>query len=233
MNYPSAHQSHWPRWRRALAHLSARPRMSMAVFIGVAAGLAAPAGSPVSQTLVGWNVGVWSYLALMAWMMVRADHGHLRRTALAYDQGAAVVLGLVVAASVASVVAIVVELAWVQQGHARAEAWPHLLLAASTLVGAWLLLPVVFTLSYASHYYRPQVPDGLRFPDEDPHFQPNYADFLYFAFTLAVAAQTADVVVTSRAMRKLVLLQAVLSFAFNAAILALAINIAAGLLPAR
>jgi uncharacterized membrane protein len=93
------------------------------------------------------------------------------------------------------------------------------------------LLPVVFTLSYASHYYRPRVPDGLKFPDEDPHFQPNYADFLYFSFTLAVAAQTADVQVTSRAMRKLVLLQSVLSFAFNTAILALAINIAAGLLP--
>jgi uncharacterized membrane protein len=210
--------------------------MSMAVAIGVAAGVFAPANSPVSQALVGWNVGVWSYLALMAWMMARADHSRLRRTALANDQGAAVVLGLVVAASVASVVAIVAELAWARHAGAASVSrygWMHVLLVVSTLVGAWLLLPVVFTLSYASHYYRPQVPDGLRFPDEDPQFQPNYADFLYFAFTLAVAAQTADVVVTSRAMRKLVLLQAVLSFAFNAAILALAINIGAGLLPAR
>lgn len=212
-------------------HLRLRPRMSMAVLLGVAVGLAAPGPTPMTRALIGWNAGVWSYLALMAWMMVRADHGHLRRIALAYRQGAAVVLGLVVAASVASVAAIVVELAWLRHGPAGASPWPHLLLAAGTLVGAWLLLPVVFTLSYASHYYRPQVPDGLKFPDEDPHFQPNYADFLYFAFTLAVAAQTSDVVVTSRAMRKLVLLQSVLSFAFNAAILALAINIAAGLLP--
>lgn len=214
-------------WR----HARVRPRLSLAVAVGVAIGATAPVESLVVHVLVGWNAGVWVYLALMAWMMARADHGHLRRIALSLDDGAAAVLALVVAASVASVVAIVVELAWARQGHGGSVSWGHALLAASTLVGAWLLLPVEFTLSYASHYYRPQVPDGLKFPDEDPHFQPNYADFLYFAFTLAVAAQTADVVVTSRAMRKLVLLQAVLSFAFNAAILALAINIGAGLLP--
>lgn len=217
--------------KRVWAHVRLRPRMSMAVLAGLLAGVLAPSTSAVTQALVGWNTGVWTYLALMAWMMVSADHGHLRRIALAYDQSAAVVLGLVVAASLASVVAIVVELAWLRHGPAGVATWGHVLLAAATLVGAWLLLPVVFTLSYASHYYRPHVPDGLKFPDDDPQFQPNYADFLYFAFTLAVAAQTADVVVTSRAMRKLVLLQAVLSFAFNAAILALAINIAAGLLP--
>jgi uncharacterized membrane protein len=105
------------------------------------------------------------------------------------------------------------------------------LLAVSTVVGAWLLLPVVFTLNYASHYYHQAPPAGLKFPDDDPKFQPNYVDFLYFSFTIAVAAQTADVVITCRPLRRLVLLQAVLSFAFNAAILALAINTAAGLLP--
>ena len=90
---------------------------------------------------------------------------------------------------------------------------------------------MVFTLNYASHYYRHRPPAGLRFPDDDPQFKPNYADFLYFSFTIAVAAQTADVVITSRPMRRLVLLQALLSFGFNTAILALAINIGAGLLP--
>lgn len=213
-------------------HLTVRPRMSLAAGVGLAAGLLAPGSTPVAQGLVGWNVGVWTYLGLMGWLMVRADHGHLRRSALAQTPGAAVVLGLVVGASIASLVAIVAELAWTRHmPGAGPVALAHVLLAASTVVGAWLLLPVVFTLNYASHYYRHRPPAGLRFPDEDPAFQPNYADFLYFSFTIAVAAQTADVVVTSRPMRRLVLLQSVLSFAFNAAILALAINIAAGLLP--
>ncbi|MFO1340658.1 MAG: DUF1345 domain-containing protein [Burkholderiaceae bacterium] len=219
--------------KRSLSHhLKVRPRMSLALLAGVLAGVLAPTGTAVSRALVGWNLGVWLYLALMAWMMVRADHGHLRRTAVAYAQGAAVVLGLVVAASVASLAAIVVELAWLRQNEGGTLALAHVLLAVGTVVGAWLLLPVVFTLSYASHYYRHTPPAGLKFPDDSEHFQPNYVDFLYFSFTIAVAAQTADVVITRRPMRRLVLLQSVLSFTFNAAILALAINIAAGLLPA-
>ncbi len=205
--------------------------MSLALAVGVVAGALVPTGTVVSRALLGWNVGVWLYLALMAWMMVRADHGHLRRTAVARAQGAAVVLGLVVAASVASLAAIVVELNWLRQSQGGSLAVAHVLLAVGTVVGAWLLLPVVFTLNYASHYYRHTPPAGLKFPDDDEQFQPNYVDFLYFSFTIAVAAQTADVVITCRPMRRLVLLQAVLSFTFNAAILALAINIAAGLLP--
>lgn len=206
--------------------------MSLALVIGVVAGLCAPASTRISQALIGWNVGVWSYLAVMAWTMARADHGQLRRASLAHAEGAAAVLGLVITASVASVAAIIVELAWARTGHGSPIALAHIGLAVSTLVGGWLLLPVVFTLSYASRYYHhPVQPGGLKFPDEDPCFQPNYVDFLYFSFTLAVAAQTADVVITNRPMRSLVLLQAVLSFGFNAAILALAINIAAGLLP--
>jgi len=59
---------------------------------------------------------------------------------------------------------------------------------------------------------------------------PNHADFLYFSLTIAAAAQTSDVAVTTRSMRKLVVAQAVLSFAFNTMVPALAINIAVGLL---
>ena len=218
--------------KRFWSHVAVRPRMSLAVLIGLAGGWAAPASTVIGRVLVGWNVGVWAYLALMAWLMMRADHTHLRRSAIAQTPGAAVVLGLVVCASVASLVAIVAELASIRHGQAGAPlALAHVAPAVSTVAGAWLLLPIVFTLNYASHYHRHRPPAGLRFPDDDPHFQPNYTDFLYFSFTIAVAAQTADVVITSRPMRRLVLLQALLSFAFNAAILALAINIAAGLLP--
>jgi uncharacterized membrane protein len=85
-------------------------------------------------------------------------------------------------------------------------------------------------------YYRgPQDRLPLHFPDEagEPGgFAPDYWDFLYFSFTIAVAVQTSDVSVTSRTMRKLVLGQSVLSFFFNLLILGLSINIAAGLLNA-
>ena len=74
-----------------------------------------------------------------------------------------------------------------------------------------------------------QQPGGGTFPDTEPGFKAHYGDFLYVAFTIAVAAQTADVSISTASMRRLVLLQSVLAFVFNTAILALTVNIAAGM----
>lgn len=210
--------------------LRVRPRLWLSMALGLAVALLLPVGlQAVTRGLLAWNAGLWTYLVLMVWMMLRADHGRMRRHAAEQAQSAMMVLGLVVAAAVSSLVAIVFELAWVRQ-HGPVQGVPHLLLALATVIGAWLLLPVVFTLSYASHYYHAHSqPGGLRFPEDSPQFQPHYTDFLYVALTLAVAAQTSDVSVTTRRMRRLVMLQSVLSFAFNTAILALMINIAASL----
>ncbi len=87
----------------------------------------------------------------------------------------------------------------------------------------------MFALTYASQYYRTAHGCGLNFPQADDNSKPDYADFLYFSFTIAVASQTADVSISTQAMRRLVLLQSMLSFAFNTAILAFTINIAASL----
>jgi uncharacterized membrane protein len=213
------------------SHLKTRPRLFVAAAVGVAAALLLPeAPRWTTRALVGWNVAAWLYLLLVGQMMLRADHGHVQRVAASQRQGAAAVLGVVVAASLASLAAIGVELAAAKAAGGGAG-WPHLLFAAVTVVGSWLLLPMTFALNYASLYYHGRSPAGLAFPgaDADADFEADYADFVYVAFTIAVASQTADVDVTTRAMRRLVTVQSLLSFAFNAAILALTINIAASL----
>lgn len=214
---------------KLLAHaIGYRPRMTAALVAGVAAAWLAPAPlHPVSRALVGWNVGVWLYLALVAWMMFRADHQRLQKNAQLHSEGAAVVLLVVVGAVVASMVAILVELAH-NRGTTAQDAG-RLLSVAATVAGSWLLLPLEFTLQYASLYHRDSPEGGLRFPESGPGFQPDYTDFLYFAFTIAVASQTSDVMITERPLRRLVLLHSVLSFAFNTAILALTVNVAASL----
>jgi uncharacterized membrane protein len=98
---------------------------------------------------------------------------------------------------------------------------------ALTVIGSWLLVGVLYCFHYAHLYYRAgNDRPPLRFPDED--LKPNYWDFLYFSFTIAVAVQTSDVAIASRTMRKLVLGHSVLAFFFNLLILGLSINIAAG-----
>ena len=209
-------------------HLRAHVRLATAVAVGAAAALLLPAGwGGLQRALTGWNLAVWLYLALVAWMMHRAGSGHLRRVVDQQADSAGTVLVLVILATVVSLVGTVVELA-AAKAPGGTHALPHVALAASTVVGGWLLLPTVFALSYASRYHRPGG-GGLQFPGAGDRFEPGYADFLYLSFTIGATAQTSDVAITTPGMRRLVLAQALLSFAFNTAVLALAINLAASL----
>ena len=218
-----------PRAMRAVtSHVRARPRLLISALIGALAAFVVPdIESAVTRALLGWNIGVWLYLVLIGLMMLRADHGRLRKAALAHAEGAAVVSAVVVAASLASLVAVVLELAAAKAGARHAV--PHALIALVTVAGSWLLLPTLFTLNYASLYYRVENGQGLAFPGTDKSFKPDYMDFLYFSFTIAVALQTSDVTVTTPTMRRVVLVQSLLAFVFNTTILAFTINIAASL----
>jgi uncharacterized membrane protein len=229
------------------SHLHAHPRLYIAAAIGIAAAILVPdaltANPPVSgptapfaaaahpgitRSLIGWIAGVWAYLVLISLMMWRADKGHLQRVAASQAEGAAAVLTLVTLGAIASFGAVVLELASAKAPGVR-PALSHLVLVLLTVAGSWLLVPTLFGLNYASLYYAGSPDKGLAFPNSEKAFEPDYADFLYFSFTIAVASQTADVSITTRPMRRLALFQSVLAFVFNATVLAFSINIAAGL----
>jgi len=216
-----------------LGHLKSRPRMIIAATIGIAVALLLPnVERVVTRALLGWNAAVWLYLVLIWWTMWRDDHERMRRVAVANAENAGAVLLIVSSAAVASIFAIVLELANAKGGAAH-HAGQEIGLAAATVVASWLLLPTIFALNYASLYYRDgsEEGSGLLFPDKsrDANFRPDYSDFLYFSVTIAVASQTADIGIDERKLRRLVLVQSALSFLFNTSILALMVNIAAGL----
>jgi uncharacterized membrane protein len=203
-------------------------RLLICALLGAVAGAAWPGvESVLSRALLGWNVLVWLYLAWVAIALARADSGHIKRLALAQAESAGVVLTIVVAAAVMSLVAVIFELVSAKAAGPH-HLLAHLVFAFVTVLGSWLLLPTLFGLTYASAYYGAEPDSGLAFPGSTPDFEPDHTDFLYFSFTIAVTAQTSDVGVTTRPMRRLVLFQSVLSFVFNTTILAFAINAAAG-----
>jgi len=210
--------------RRWLEQLRLRPRLLLALAAGTGAGLLAPSEwAPATRMLVGWNTGVWLYLLTVLQMMLQADHEHVQRKSLAQADGVGAVLLLAAAGALASLGAITLQLR--QADHQTAT----LALALLTVIGSWLLLPVEFALAYASLYHRGgQGPHGLEFPGLES--TPDYTDFMYFAVTLAATSQTSDVAVSARPMRRLVLLHALLSFIFNTGVLALTINILAGMI---
>ena len=214
--------------------LRVRPRLLLAVGVGLGAAWFWPAHwSPMMRGLLSWNLGVWLYLALVFRMMRAADQQHVQTNARAQADGIATVLLLAVLGALASLGAITLELSQLQRGLITEQTWPYLLLALATVAGSWLLLPVEFALAYASLYHTgADRPHGLEFPGEFPKGEqhPGYIDFMYFSVTLAATSQTSDVAVSARPMRRLVLLHAMLSFLFNTGVLALAINILAGLI---
>jgi uncharacterized membrane protein len=204
-----------------------RPRMVTGLVVGVVMGLVLAGAHmrPMIRVLLSWDVAVWTYLALMWIEMARADHDRVREIAQREDENAVVVLAIVCLATVASIVAIVAELA----SSKGSTGLSHYVVTAVTLIGAWFLIPTIFTLHYARlHFAAGKQETALKFPDHK--LDPNYWDFLYFSFTIAVASQTSDVVLRSSEVRRATLAQSVLSFYFNVAVLGLCINMAAGLL---
>ncbi|MHC8391993.1 DUF1345 domain-containing protein [Pseudomonas sp. MDT2-39-1] len=203
------------------------PRLSAAATLGVAAGILAPADSVISKILIGWNVGVWTYLILMFWLAARAKAPDVKRIAEVEDENAGLVLLVVCIAALASLGTITFELA----GSKELETASKLLRYGSTaltVIGSWLLIGVIFSVHYARLFYTWDGEDlALRFAEGLE--TPNYWDFLYFSFTIGVAVQTSDVGVATRSMRKIVLAQSLIGFLFNTAILGFSINIAAGL----
>lgn len=206
-----------------------RPRLVSAFAAGIATGWLLPSSwDTVTRVLTGWNVAVWSYLLLMGGLMVRASHARVRRIAEQEDEGAVAVLAIMSIAAALSLAAIIFELATLKNSPLGLRL-AHYAFTGLTVFGSWCLVAIVFTFHYARAFYKsPPQQRALRFPDDEQN--PVYWDFLYLSFTIAVAAQTSDVAIMSRHMRKAVLAQSVLCFIFNAAIFGLSINIAAGVL---
>jgi len=210
-------------------HLTrSRPRLLIAIGIGFFITLLLPSSwNFVTRMLAGWNIAVWSYLVLASWLMMHASSAKVKTIAEQEDNSAIAVLAIMSIAATLSLAAIVFELASAKEASSNLRPL-HYAFTIMTVMGAWLLVAIVYTFHYAHSFYRsPSHQRALRFPEEEPH--PDYWDFLYFSFTIAVAAQTSNISIMSRAVRKAVLAQSVLSFLFNAAIVGLSINIAAGL----
>ncbi|MEU0092465.1 DUF1345 domain-containing protein [Kribbella sp. NPDC006257] len=93
------------------------------------------------------------------------------------------------------------------------------ILAAATVVLAWLILHTGYAMHYATLYFSRG--RGLSFPGTT---LPNFLDFAYFSFAIGAAFATSDVEVCRRPIRHAVLWHSVLSFFYNAAVLGIAIS---------
>jgi len=206
----------------ALRVVYSRPRTFIALGVAVAATLALPHALRLgTRLLIGWDIFAVLYLVLVAVMMLRCEHHHIRRDAIKQDDGRFVILLVTALGAFASVAAIVSEL-----GAAKGSA-TALALATLTVTLSWALVHTTFALHYAHDYYRSKKPGGLQFPSGDGKEAADYWDFVYFSFVIGMTAQVSDVGITDKVIRRTATVHGVISFVYNTALVALMVNIAA------
>ena len=219
MTVPEKSRDPLQRWVRVVR---ARPRLFLAILLGLVVVALLPAEWRLAtRLLVAWDVALGLYLVLAFRLMTNCNVSRIKRRAAHQDEGRITILVLVVASALASLLAILAELG----GANRQPA--HLALAAVTILLSWGFTHTIFAIHYAHEYYgeKAHKGGGLKFPGEAP---PDYWDFVYFSFVVGMTSQVSDVAVTSSALRRLVAAHGVVSFIFNATLLALTVNIAAG-----
>ena len=169
---------------------------------------------------------------IMNWVTILSAHPReVRKIAKLQDSSRTMIFAFVIVASFISLLAIYFILKSAKSHGANVTA--HVLLAMTAVIVSWLHVHTVFTMRYAHMYYdtdkddgTPRKGGGLLFPEET---EPDYLDFVYFSFVIGMTFQVSDIEITSRNIRRLALLHALISFAFNTAIVALSINIISGL----
>lgn len=183
--------------------------------------------------LVVW-IGCAVTVILLNWIIIFSSHPReVRAIAKLQDSSRAFLFTFITAASIASLGAIVYLLKSTK-GLSATGKNEHILLAIGAVIISWFLLHTIFTLRYAHLYYDAAIDTdgstkavgGLQFPGRE---QPDYLDFVYFSFVVGMTFQVSDVNITSRKIRRVCTLHALLSFAFNTAILALSINVVSGM----
>jgi uncharacterized membrane protein len=179
-----------------------------------------------TRLVIAWTVGSCAYLALMVHFFRRASASP-RVDARPEDESQWVLVALGVIAACAALAAIIWELGPIKsmQGPAKAG---HLALVVMSILSAWTFIQVMFAIHYAGVYFAAVAdgdPGGLQFPGKP---EPGWTEFIYQSFTVGCTFASSDTNVQSTRMRRVCVIQGVVSFFFNTIILALAINIAAG-----
>jgi uncharacterized membrane protein len=221
-----------------LSFMAARSRLYGAAIVGVVAYLAmvfVPSLEELSAALkpaLAWDLTAIAYLIPTVAIIRDPDRVRMRKRAKAIDIGLWEIVAIVTLAGAFSLFAVggVLERAKELQDTERAL---HLGIGVLTVFLSWITLHIIYAVHYAHLFYDPAerkgeggVLGGLEFPGTK---EPDYWDFVYFSLVIGMTCQVSDVQVTARHMRHLATAQGVIAFFYNTVIVALAVNIAAGL----
>lgn len=185
---------------------------------------------PLVLSAMLWDIFAVSYIAT-GWIVFFNRTTDEIRTWARIDDGSRTFVTLtVVVASVASLVLVL--LMMLSKELTGLSKVLYLPVAVSGMLASWTMVHTILTFHYTHLYYDDDENDstkhagGLEFPQEK---KPDYIDFAYFAFVIGMTFQVSDVDITGRIIRRTALAHGLLSFLLNTFVVALTINLIAGL----
>lgn len=204
--------------------ISAGNRLVASIVLGLVVGVViALVEAAAFATLVGITVVTSVFVALGTIVLWPMDAEATRANAKREDFRPFVDEVIVTAAQLLGIGGIVSLLV---MGGSDAGPWP----AAIALVGvfmSWAGLQLLYSVRYAFIYFDREKPGGIDFNTDAA---PNYQDFLYFGFGVGMTFGVTDTSVSTTRIRAVVLRHSILSYLFNAVILATAINLVVGVI---
>ena len=207
-------------WHRLRRH--SRLSICAVIFAAIAIGLSLGGVHPGRSVLFGFDIGTVAFLGSTLVLFLRSDTSSIRGRARKEDEGYwGFLIGSAAVATIA-LVALAVEL----HGSKNSGSL-EIALAVASVILAWLFLNTIFALHYAHEYYGDHGTkhSGIDVPgDRDP----DYWDFMYFAFVIGMTFQVSDIAIGERTIRRVVLAHSVIAFFFNVIVIAVSVNIVAG-----
>ena len=183
------------------------------------------------KIMIAWSAFAFSHI-ITSWIVFFGQKpAQIRELSKQEDGSRLYVFSLIIITSFASLIAVL--LLMLSQNAKDTPQIVFIPVAISAMLFSWIMVHTIFGFHYAHLYYGDDTEgsgkhaEGLEFPGEK---RPDYIDFAYFSFVIGMTFQVSDTAVTSRAIRRLVLLHGMLSFGLNTFVVALTINLVAGLL---
>lgn len=225
----SAHKKHTHHWSEKVTGPK-KMIISLIVAVLVYAISLLFKGHTSNRLILAWDT-FCVLMILFSWILfITTNSDDLCVVVEKQDDGLKVIFAIVLIAvsfSVFGALALLVE-----KNETVANKLLHTIISLSPVLLSWILLHTMFTIRYAHLYHDhdklntgSQV-GGIEFPTKEA---PDYIDFAYFSFVIGMTFQVSDVTVSSRAIRRFVLMHSLISFVFNTIIVALTINTLAGL----
>jgi uncharacterized membrane protein len=198
-------------------------RIAVVVALGVAVALVVGKTVGWRFAVAGWVFAAGVYVAWTQFILRGMDAEQTCRWVTREDPTRWVADVVILSASIASLggVGYVVAAGSRSGGQAIEAAVVGIL----TVAASWFAVHTLFTVHYARLYYSGD-PGGINFHDPEP---PRFRDFAYLAYTVGMTYQVSDTEIGLTSIRATVLRHALLSYLLGAVVLAVTINLVAGL----